>query len=64
MGELSMHHPDGKKITIQIDGTIIKEQAPLEIDWCDKCQKWQALAGGETTTYQGLSIVWLCQACK
>lgn len=64
MGELFMQKLNGETTTIQIDGTVIKEMQPLQIDWCDKCQKWQPLEGGETTKYQGLSIVWLCRTCK
>lgn len=64
MGELYIQKPDGESITYQIDGTVIREQKPLDIDWCDKCQKWQKLEGGEMTSYQGLSVIWLCQACK
>jgi hypothetical protein len=64
MGELFMQKPDGESITIEIDGTVIREQKPLEIDWCDKCERWQPLAGGESTTYQGLDIIWLCEKCK
>ena len=59
-----MQKRNGETTTIQIDGTIIKEMQPLQIDWCDKCQKWQPLAGGEETRYQGLSIIWLCKECK
>ena len=48
MGELFIQKPNGESTTIQIDGTVIKEMQPLQIDWCDKCQKWQPLAGGYT----------------
>jgi hypothetical protein len=64
MGELFMQKPDGESITIEIDGTVIREQKPLEIDWCDKCERWQPLQGGESTRYQGLDIIWLCEKCK
>jgi hypothetical protein len=64
MGELFMQKPDGESITIEIDGTVIREQKPLEIDWCDKCERWQPLKGGESTRYQGLDIIWLCEKCK
>ena len=64
MGELFIQKPNGETTTFQIDGTVIKEQQPLQIDWCDKCQKWQPLAGGESTRYQGLDIIWLCKECK
>jgi hypothetical protein len=64
MGELFIQKPNGETITIHQDGTEIREQQPLQIDWCDKCEKWQPLEGGEMTRYQGLDIVWLCKACK
>jgi hypothetical protein len=64
MGELYIEKPNGEAITIQLDGTVIKEQKALDIDWCDKCEKWQNLEGGEMTAYQGLPIIWLCKACK
>jgi hypothetical protein len=64
MGELFIQKPNGETLTIHQDGTEIREQQPIQIDWCDKCQKWQSLEGGEMTRYQGLDIVWLCKACK
>ncbi len=64
MGELFIQKPDGESITFQVDGTVIKEQKPLEIDWCDKCQKWQPLAFGRHETHDGLKILWFCQDCK
>ena len=64
MGELFIQKPNGETITILQDGTEIRENQPIQIDWCDKCEKWQPLEGGESTTYQGLDIIWLCKACK
>jgi len=64
MGELFIQKPNGETITILQDGTEIRENQPIQIDWCDKCEKWQSLEGGESTTYQGLDIIWLCKACK
>ena len=65
MGEMEIIKLNtGEKTTYAIDGTVIKDQNPIEINWCDKCQKWQPLEGGESTTYQGLDIIWLCKACK
>ena len=64
MGELFIQKPSGETITILQDGTEIRENQPIQIDWCDKCEKWQPLEGGESTSYQGLDIIWLCKACK
>ena len=64
MGKMEMYQPNGYKITIQIDGSIIKEMNPLNVDWCPKCEKWKPLEGGEVTRYEGLDILWLCQVCK
>ena len=65
MAEMEMININtGEKTTFQIDGTVIKEQSEIKINWCDKCEKWQPLEGGESTTYQGLDIIWLCKACK
>ena len=64
MGELFIQKPNGETITILQDGTEIRENQPIQIDWCDKCEKWQPLEGGESTSYQGLDIIWLCKACK
>ena len=64
MGELFIQKPSGESITIQIDGTIIKEQKPIEIDWCDKCEKWQSLEAGRYEKADGLAILWFCEQCK
>ena len=64
MGALYIQKPNGEAITIFEDGTELREQKPLEIDWCDKCQKWQKLAGGYFVKADGLSLIWLCEACK
>lgn len=64
MGALYIQKPNGETVTIFEDGTELREQKPLEIDWCDKCQRWKPLTGGEMTSYQGLNVIWLCEACK
>ena len=64
MGELFMQKPNGESTTFHIDGTITREQKPLEIDWCDKCQKWQPLMMGRYETHDGLKILWFCESCK
>jgi hypothetical protein len=64
MGEMSIHKPNGEKLTIQIDGTMIREQQPLEIEWCDKCEKWTDRELGEYAKYEGVKILWFCETCK
>jgi hypothetical protein len=64
MGELYIQKPDGEAMTIQIDGTIVRETNPIDSDWCDKCEKWKQVAGGHYVQSQGLAMIWLCQACK
>jgi hypothetical protein len=64
MGELFMKKPNGETTTFLIDGTVIKEQQGLDIDWCDKCEKWQPVAGGHYVQAQGLAMIWLCEVCK
>lgn len=64
MGELFMKKPNGETTTFLIDGTVLKEQQPLEIDWCDKCQRWKSLAGGYMVRNQGEALIWLCEDCK
>jgi len=64
MGELYIQKPDGEAMTIEVDGTVIREMQRIEIDWCDKCEKWQRLAGGHYLQSQGLAMIWLCEACK
>ena len=64
MGELFIQKPNGETTTFQIDGTVIKEQKPLEIDWCDKCEQWKPLSGGHMVANKGLALIWICQECK
>ena len=64
MGALFIQKPNGETITILEDGTEIREQKPLEIDWCDGCEHWKPLAGGQMTKSDGLALIWLCEACK
>ena len=64
MGELFIQKPSGESITIQIDGTVIKEQKPIEIDWCDKCEKWKPLEFGRFERHDGMPILWFCAECK
>ena len=65
MGELQMIKlSSGEKTTIQIDGTVIKEQNPVKINWCDKCEKWKPLEFGRYDGSHGLTMLWFCLECK
>jgi len=65
MGELNITRLDtGEKTTFQIDGTVIKEQSEISINWCDKCEKWKPLEFGRYDGAQGLSMIWVCMECK
>jgi hypothetical protein len=64
MGELFIQKPTGESITIQQDGSEIRENLPLQIDWCDKCEMWKPLSGGQMVANRGLTLIWLCEACK
>lgn len=64
MAELYIKKPNGEAVTIEIDGTIVRETNPIDIDWCDKCEKWQPTAAGHYVQSQGLAMIWLCEACK
>ena len=54
----------GEKTTYQIDGTVIKEQTPVSINWCDKCETWKPLEFGRYEGAQGLTMLWVCMECK
>ena len=54
----------GEKTTYAIDGTVIKEQSAIEINWCDKCEKWKPKDFGRYDGAQGLDMIWLCVECK
>ena len=54
----------GEKTTYQIDGTVIKEQTPISINWCDKCESWKPLEFGRYDGAQGLTMLWFCMECK
>ena len=65
MGELNITRLDtGEKTTFQIDGTVIKEQSEISINWCDKCEKWKPLEFGRYDGAQGLTMIWVCMECK
>ena len=54
----------GQKTTYKIDGTVIKEQTPISINWCDKCESWKPLEYGRYDGAQGLTMLWFCLECK
>jgi hypothetical protein len=65
VGEMEMTNlSTGQKTTFQIDGTVIKEQTPINIDWCDKCERWKPREFGRYDGSQGLTMIWLCMECK
>jgi hypothetical protein len=65
VGEMKMTRlSTGEQTTFKIDGTVIKEQNPISIDWCDKCERWKPLEFGRYEGSQGLTMIWLCQECK
>jgi len=64
MSGLHMQMPDGRKITIEIDGTMIREEDDIPIEYCDGCQLYRPTQFGRYVEKQGLALIWLCQACK
>jgi hypothetical protein len=65
VGEMQMINlSTGEKTTFQIDGTVIKEQTPVSINWCDKCETWKPLEFGRYDGAQGLTMLWFCLECK
>jgi hypothetical protein len=64
MGEMQMINPKGEVTTFLIDGTVIKEQDPIAINWCDKCERWKPLDFGRYDGAQGLTMIWVCKDCK
>ena len=65
MGEMEIIKLNtGEKTIYCIDGTVIKEQNPIKINWCDRCEKWQPLEFGRYDGAQGLTMIWLCVECK
>jgi hypothetical protein len=64
MSGLHMQMPDGRKITIEVDGTIIREQDEIPVEFCDGCQLHRPTENVKYVANQGLSLIWLCKACK
>lgn len=64
MSGLHMEMPDGRKLFIEVDGTVINENDEIPIEWCDGCEKWQKTTGGTYTTRMGVNLLWMCQACR
>lgn len=64
MSGLQMQMPDGRKIVIEVDGTVIREQDDIPVEFCDGCEKNRPSEHGIYVAKQGLALLWLCQACK
>ena len=64
MAELFIQKPNGQTTRIDRDGVVTQTIEPLQIDWCDKCERWQPLVGGYMVRSDGQSLIWLCKACK
>ena len=64
MGELFMQKPNGETFKFQVDGTVLREEDGIRIDWCDKCEKWQPLEFGRYEKADGLTILWFCRECS
>ena len=65
VGEMQMTNlSSGEKTTFQIDGTVIKEQTEISINWCDKCEMWKPKEFGRYDGAQGLTMLWFCLECK
>ena len=47
MSGLHMQMPDGRKITIEIDGTIISDNDEIPVEYCDGCQNYRPTAFGK-----------------
>jgi hypothetical protein len=46
---------------IRIENDVV---TPLQIDWCDRCQRWVDLAGGYTIKSEELGLIWICSSCR
>ena len=64
MAELFIQRPNGESFIIERDGSITYPVNKIELDWCDKCEKWKELEGGHYVQMEGIKIVCFCQACK
>lgn len=65
MGEMEMIKiSTGEKTTFKIDGTVIREQEPIKIDWCDKCERWKSMEFGRYEKSDGITMLWFCEECK
>jgi hypothetical protein len=63
MGYVEFIRPDGSKKTIGYDGKVT-ETSRLEMDFCDKCQKWQPKEFGRYEGSDGILLLWFCMDCK
>ena len=64
MGYLFIQRPDGSSTTYLVDGTVINEMRGIQIDWCDKCEKWKPLEHGHYLQNAGEKLMWFCAECK
>lgn len=64
MAELFIQKPNGQTTRIDRHGVSTQTIEPLQIDWCDACDRWKPLSGGAYSSYLGLKTIWLCEACK
>jgi hypothetical protein len=66
MGELQLIKiSTGDRTTIQIDGTVIKDQVdPPQLEWCDRCQAWKQKEFGRYDGADDLTMLWSCMECK
>ena len=64
VGAMSIQYPNGEKVTIDADGSMWREAKPIEIDWCDKCERWQEMDFGRYEKTDSIRILWYCQECK
>lgn len=65
MGELEMIKiSTGEKTTFKIDGTVVREQEPIKIDWCDKCERWKSMEFGRYEKVDQITLLWFCMECK
>ena len=62
MGALEIIRPDGERTTFHVDGSTSKDT--IQIDWCDKCEKWKPLHSAAYEKQDGMKTIWFCGECK
>ena len=59
-----IHLATGKRLTIAMDGTELRDTTPPEkIEYCDKCETYKPFHQGKYERADGLAILWFCEAC-